>query len=348
VQIVCRQISFISGPRGYPYLGIGIQESVVFQLGDGMDQVWMKTVSGIVLAAAIITGARAQQVLSSSSESPEAPESSTITPAAVSPAKQPVDPSLEADGPDSSVDPVSLLPNLASLSSKKTSLVGGTIEKLDRVRDQFTMRIFGGGKMTVYFDPRTHIYSGGSEATAADLHLGDRVSVDTVLDGSTVLARNIRVNKTAAESQGIVVSYRGDNGELVVRDLLSPHVLKLGVTSTTRFIGGSGRVVSASELVHGTLVTVKFGSQKDGHIVAQEISVLASPGASFTFAGHVTSLDLSSGLLVLTSAADGKSYEIYIDPSAVAVNDNLRQAADVTVVTRFDGNRYVAQAVTVN
>ena len=85
-----------------------------------------------------------------------------------------------------------------------------------------------------------------------------------------------------------------------------------------------------------------------GGEVAREISVLASPGESFTFAGQVTAIDLRLGLLALTSSVDHKTYEIYLDPTLVATHDNLRQAADVIVITRFDGSRYVAQNVTVN
>ena len=94
-------------------------------------------------------------------------------------------------------------------------------------------------------------------------------------------------------------------------------------------------------------MAVKFGSQQDGRDVAREVSVLAVPGASFTFAGRVTGLDLRLGLLTLTSATDNKTYEIYFDPSVIE-DDNLRRASDVTVLTRFDGNHYVARSVTVN
>jgi hypothetical protein len=50
----------------------------------------------------------------------------------------------------------------------------------------------------------------------------------------------------------------------------------------------------------------------------------------------------------LTSANDGKTYEISLGSSTDSVKDKLRQAANVTVITRFDGDRYVAQNVTVN
>jgi hypothetical protein len=109
-----------------------------------------------------------------------------------------------------------------------------------------------------------------------------------------------------------------------------------------------GHAASVSQLANGTLVAVKFDPQNNGRDVAKEVSILAIPGTTFTFVGEVTGLDLSRGLLVLTSATDGKSYEVYLDPSALTAKDKLRQAANVTVITRFDGNRYVAQNVTVN
>jgi hypothetical protein len=248
--------------------------------------------------------------------------------------------------PETTVNPASLLPALPALPRAKVSLIGGTVYKLDRIRDQFTIQVFGGGKMKIYFDPRTHIYKDGGEASVADLRRGDRVSIDTILDGSTVFASTIRLKGVAGgEGQGIVVSYREDKGELQIRDALSPIPLKLHLTSKTRVID-HGQPASPSLLTRGTLVSVTFGSPKDGHAVAYEVSVLATPGASFTFVGQISALDLSTGLLVLTSATDGKTYEIYLDPSLSG--DNLRQATQVTVHTRFDGNRYVAQNLTVN
>jgi hypothetical protein len=253
-----------------------------------------------------------------------------------------------ADIHDTTIDPASLLPDLVSLPFKKTTLIGGTIDKLDRVRDQFTVRIFGGGKMKIFFDPRTHIYRDGNDVSASELRAGDRVYVDTILNGSVVFARNIRL-KTAAggESQGFVVSYRSDNGELMLRDALSPKPLKLKLTPQTR-LSDNGHSVAATELIPGTLVTVSFGSQQDGRALAREISILAIPGSNFTFVGKVTGLDLSSSLLTLISATDGKSYEIFLDPSEVGAKNSLRQDADVTVLTQFDGHRYVAKNLTVN
>jgi hypothetical protein len=274
-----------------------------------------------------------------------APASSLVSaPAAAASANEP---ETSSDAPDIAMDPASLLPDLPTLPKAKATLVGGTVAKMDRVRDQLTVQVFGGGKMKVAFDTRTHIFHDGTEAAASDLHPGDRVYVDTILDGSTVFARTIRLKSSASsgESQGIVVSYRSDKGELLVRDAISPSPLKVRLTASTRLIHDD-KVVSTGELVPGTLISVKFG-MKDGSDEAREISVLAVPGNNFTFAGRVTAVDLRMGLLVITSATDGKTYEINFDPAALGVDERLRPSADVSVLTRFDGTQYVARSLTV-
>jgi hypothetical protein len=259
------------------------------------------------------------------------------------------EPSDTGEIPDNAVDPASLLPDLPPISSAKASLIGGIIQKLDRVRDQFTVQIFGGGRMKISFDTRTQIYTAGGKASAADLHPGQRVYVDTILDGSTVFARNIRLKTgvPAGESQGVVLGYRSDRSELAVRDMLSPHALKVRVTSDTHIVNG-GKPGSTSDLSIGALVAVTFGSDKEGRDVAQNISILALPGTSFTFAGHVLSLDLHAGMLALLSSTDGKTYEISLDPGVLPVDSSLTRDADITVLALFDGNRYVARSLTVN
>jgi hypothetical protein len=306
--------------------------------GDAMGRFSCSTVSLVVLTGLVLgsltfgTIAQAQAVPSQSALS------SSIT--VVAPPHEAADVAL---------DPASLLPDLPALPPAKASLVGGTIQRLDRVRDQITVQTFGGGKMKIAFDTRTQIFNNGAQGAASDLRPGDRVYVDTILDGSTVFARSIRLKTASAagESQGTVTSYRADKGVLEIRDALSPRVLKVHVTPQTKVMQGS-RAVSASQIVPGTLVAVKFGPQQNGVDVAQELSVLAVPGSSFTFAGRITSLDLRLGVLTLDSSTDHKTYEIYFDPSTVAVDEKLRETADITVETRFDGSRYVARTLTVN
>jgi len=124
---------------------------------------------------------------------------------------------------------------------------------VDRVRDQLTVQVFGGGKMKIFFDTRTHIYEGSVLGSAPDLRIGDRVYVDTMLDGSTVFARNIRLaaaNAISGRSQGVVKSYRADKGELVLRDMLSPDPVKLRLTSRTQIVQ-DGHAAYANQLVPG-------------------------------------------------------------------------------------------------
>ncbi|MGA8271596.1 MAG: hypothetical protein WB919_08555 [Candidatus Sulfotelmatobacter sp.] len=322
---------------------------------------WSRIVVSGVLAGSILGCAAYGQSGDSHPVSPQPTPSqsmnseSAISPLEVSPAEvsstattpsttpAPVTASVDAD---MVVDPASLLPDLPALPRKKASLIGGSIEKVDHVRDQLTLQIFGGGKMKVAFDPRTHIVEGSGQASTLDLRPGDRVYVDTILDGSTIFARNIRLamNGAGGKSQGVVVSYQGD--ELVLRDMLSPDPVKLHFTAGTKILQ-DGRSAFATQLVPGTLVNVDFTAQKNNREV-QQVSILAVPGTDFTFAGRVISLDLHIGLLVLQSANDHKTYEIYLDPSVITVDDRLRAGADVSTVANFDGSRYVARNLTVN
>ncbi len=305
-----------------------------------MGQFLLKAVFGIILAGSLmIVGTANGQAEPSQNAVVSSPDVVTKSNDGAHPPE---------DSSDIVLDPARLLPDLPSLPRAKASLIGGTVERLDRVRDLITVQVFGGGKLRIAFDPRTRIVRDGVQASASDLHRGDRIYVDTILDGSSVFARTIRLKPTTAgESQGTVMSYRVDKGELMIRDALSPQPVKVRLTSQTR-VTASGRPVSAGELQPGTLVAVAFGQKQNGIDVAQEVSVLAVPGDSFTFSGVVTAVDLRLGLLVLTSSTDHKTYEISLDPSLTPVGDDLRPGADVTVFSLFDGSRYVARSVSIN
>jgi hypothetical protein len=254
-----------------------------------------------------------------------------------------------ADSPSESinVDPVSLLPDLPPISKGNATLIGGTIAHLDRIRDRLNVAVFGGGKVTALFDPRTKVYLGSNEATIADLKQGDRVYLETVLDGSSVFARAIRVKGTAsvAESQGTVLRASGDHKEFILRNKISPEPIRIQWDASTKFVE-NGRTVSGSKVVPGSLISVSFSPQNDRHM-AREVSILAVPGSKFTFVGEVTHVDLRSGLVVLNSSTDNKMYEIYLDPSVVP-DENLRTGAMVTVLTNFEGSKYVARNVTID
>jgi len=286
-------------------------------------------------------------------QAPSEPASSSATSSILTASEGSIKP-VPAATPESSndsdivADPASLLPDLPRLPQAKATLIGGTVERLDRVRDQITVRVFGGGRMNILIDPRSRVYRGRTEGSLADLKVGERVYLDTVLDGDTVFARSIRLKTTQAlgESQGVVVKYRSDRGELSIRDSISPTPVRVRLTSSTRYLQGE-RTVPASVLAEGSLVALKFGSEGNGHDVAREISILALPGTRYTFAGQIVHLDLRTGLLVINSSTDRKTYEVYLD-SSVPPDDNLHAGAIVTVVANFEGSRYVARNVTIN
>ena len=246
------------------------------------------------------------------------------------------------------VDAASLLPDLPPVPKANATLVGGTIERIDLVRDRVTVRLFGGGKESVLFDPRTQVYRGGQAVTVADLHEGERIYLDTILDNTTVFARTIRLGGTRAtgDSQGVVLKYRSDRGELTFRDALSPNPVQVRVDTSTKIRQGD-RPAAISKLVPGSLISVNFSSEGGGRNTAREISILAEPGTRYSFSGQVVHIDLRSGLLVLNSSTDRKTYEVYLAPS-VTPGDELRPGATATAITDFDGSRYVVRRLTIN
>jgi hypothetical protein len=241
------------------------------------------------------------------------------------------------------------LPNLLPQPKGKQTLIGGTIAKVDHVRDEITVKVFGGGSMRVLFDGRTHIDRDGTTASESDLQIGQRVYLDTMQADANVFAQHIRVvaQEDIGQMTGQVMSYDSQTGELVLNDAISQRALKLRVTSTTTF-SREGRAGSNGDLLPQALVSVAFVPNGSGPSVAREVSVLAAPGKIFVFAGRVVQLDLHVGSLVMVDPRDQKSYEIAFDANVVPVSDSLREGASVVARASFDGRRYVATAITVD
>ncbi len=230
----------------------------------------------------------------------------------------------------------------------KPTLVGGIVAKIDRIRNQVTVRPFGGGAMIVYFDERSHIYRDGVEATQMGIHRGDRVYVDTISDGARVFAKNIRVETKAhaAETRGQVVAFDTGTGEMDLRDELSWQPITIWLTPQTQVKRGE-RVASRADLVPGSLVGVTFAPDATNRGIARQVTVFATPGSEFLFSGKIMYLDLSRGRLVLNNRTDSKSYEVEFDPQTKA-RSQLGIGVDVTVNAVFDGSRYTARNITVN
>lgn len=278
---------------------------------------------------------------------PPPPPSAMVSPNAGnvnSVAIQPGTPSITEDSA-TAVDPASLLPDLPRLPQKNATLIGGTLAHLDRVRDEMTVHLFGGGQMRALFDPRTRVFRGTKEVTVADLKQGERVYLDTILDGTIIFARSIRLSSlpAAGESQGVVLSYR--NGQLTFRDGLDPSPIRIRLNSSTKFFQDH-RSVPPSTLVPGSLVAITFDAQGNGHDVAREIDILVLPGTHYTFVGQILHIDLRTGLLVLRSSVDHKTYEVYL-ASTVTPDDNLQPGANVTLIADFQDSRYVTRMITI-
>jgi hypothetical protein len=230
----------------------------------------------------------------------------------------------------------------------KLSLIGGRVKSIDQVRDHMTVRVYGAGNMQVQFDQRTHFFRAGKETTQMTVKPGDRVYLDTQLFEDKVFARNVHVvtGTSPADANGQIVSYNYRNGNMVVRDPIAGGTVTFRVVEQTRIRNGDA-VAHESALVPGALIALRFTPQSRKAGTADEVRIIAEPGASFTYFGRLMHLDLSSGLLAIENQADGKVYDVHLDPS-FPVPDNLTIGSQVTVVAIFEGKQYTVQNVQVN
>lgn len=238
------------------------------------------------------------------------------------------------------------------LPKGKSTIIGGTVTKLDLVRDEMTVRVFGSKQtMKIFFDPRTKTFRDDAPVALHELRNEDHVSVETRLDGSEVFATRIHVfgHSTTGECTGQILNYDAGKGELTVRDSLAPQAVKLQVSPTTVISGTEkGPSYSMADLKEGALVSAQFSTDDRGKHLARQLVIQAVPGATFSFSGSVTYLDMHSGMLVLTDPRDKKTYEISFNPNLVSPGEQIHEGSDVTVAARFDGTHYRATDVTVN
>ncbi|HEY1938395.1 MAG TPA: DUF5666 domain-containing protein [Candidatus Angelobacter sp.] len=281
--------------------------------------------------------------------------SSTAQPATPPPPAEPPSPktdildssatsgALVTDGHDPILDP-------APVPRTTTTMVGGTISSVDRMRNKLTVHVFGGGKWSVNFDERTHIFHNGAETTQLALKKGERVYVDTQLDNNKhdIFARNIRVGVAAppADADGQIVAVDTRHNELTLRDTLNSVPVRFAVDPETRISNGQ-TPAAFKDVKPGTLVHVSFSAASPNRGLAREVDIIAAPGATFTFTGKLTFLDLHRGLLAIQNSTDDKNYEIHFDPTAVADRNSLSVGTGVMVVATFEGTRYMAKSVSV-
>jgi hypothetical protein len=245
------------------------------------------------------------------------------------------------------------LPALPPVPKGATTILGGAIRNLDAVRDQFSLDIYGQRPMKILFDERTQVFRDGVKVPLRDLRPENHASVQTILDGSNVFAVSIHILSQSPEGeyQGRVLSYDPRTGELDVSaaPLLEPVKLLVPANASIVRQGQSAftsQSAGRNDLVAGTLVAVTFRAGQNGRGAASHITVLAVPGSSFQFAGTISYLDLSVGLLNLVDPRDGKSYEIHFAPARVPASGNVHLGESVTVNAIYDGSRYRAAEIT--
>jgi hypothetical protein len=236
--------------------------------------------------------------------------------------------------------------DLPPLPRGQVSLIGGTITRVDPIRDRLVVRAFGGRDVTLAFDVRTTILRGSDPASARDLRPGTRIYADTIWKENQVFAKAIRIETSASlgDSRGQVIDYDAAKGLLKVRDIVSSQPFTLRLSATTD-IRSDGQSVPATELVSGTLVHVTFRSGFEGANSCQKIDILARPGSTFTFTGRVVVVDLRDGHLTLAENESDNNFEVALDSISSEVKLRLKEGMDVVVQARFNGRKYEAQSI---
>lgn len=231
------------------------------------------------------------------------------------------------------------------LPKGKVTMEGGTVAKFDPIRNRLVLNPFGGKeKMKLWFDERTHIYRDGRETTQAAIRQGDRIYVDTMLDGPHVFARNIRIvnERTSADVTGQVVAFNG-GGNMTVRDRLSGSDLTLKLAPATRVNTLQGQTLGLSEVTAGAIVSVHLlPGERTG---VDQIKVLARPGEIFTFSGRITNIDLRNGMMAVNNQSDNEIYDIAFNPNDGTSLDRLKMGNDVVVKAIFTGTGYRADTI---
>ena len=230
------------------------------------------------------------------------------------------------------------------LPNGDVSLIGGVVHSVDRVRNRINIQPFSGKTMRVRFDDRTHIYRDGIETTQLGIRKGDRVYIDTMLDKSFILARNVHVvtQLQPADARGQLMQFDDRRSVMVVQDELSRQPVRFRVDNTTAIKKGNGSG-SIADLAPGALIAVQFSPDKGNRDVAREVTIYASPGAMYTFAGDITHLNLATGTLAVHNLSDDKSYEISFDPSMTS--SDLQLGAQATIQAQFTGRNYKASQI---
>jgi hypothetical protein len=247
------------------------------------------------------------------------------------------------------------IPSIPPPPKGKSTIMGGQIQRIDPVRDELTLKVYGERPVKILFDERTLVFKDGKKLPLRELGAADHASVQTLLDGTKVYALSVHIltSSPQGEYQGTVQSYNPATNQLTMNSVLFKEPIKLVVppgTQVTRVgqTAFASQQASASDLARGALISVQFGSDNAGQGVASRISVLATPGSAFVFIGAIDSLDAHSGKMAIVDAQDGRTYQVSFDAASLPNAQSLHPGDNVMVTAAYSGDHYVASAINVN
>jgi hypothetical protein len=247
------------------------------------------------------------------------------------------------------------IPGLPAAPRGKSTILGGEISIIDPVRDELTLKVAGQHPVKILFDERTQAFIDGKRISLRQLGHADHASVQTLLDGTNVFALSIHIlsQSPQGEYQGRVLNYDSSSNQLTISSPMFPQPLKILVPAGTPVVrvGQTAFVAThlgTADLVKGAMISVTFRSNKEGRGVADQVSVLATPGSTFVFTGNISSLDMHAGRLSIFDPADEKTYQVSFDAANFPSTQNLHAGDPVMVTADFDGDHYVANAITPN
>lgn len=233
------------------------------------------------------------------------------------------------------------------LPHNRVTLMGGTVTNVNEIQNRITVKPFGGKqRLRLDFDMRTHIFLDGQAGSGRDLKVGERVYLDTMLNGSQVFAKSIWIRSGFGNgnARGQILDYDDRANILTLRDEIASQPVHFHLDSATVIHNGN-QTGSLANLKPGSLVEVSFDSGQGRSGVIRELSLLATPGSSFTFLGTVTYIDLPQKLISVANQNDGKNYDIYVESLPPSILQSLHEGSEAAVSALFDGRRYLARKV---
>jgi hypothetical protein len=246
-----------------------------------------------------------------------------------------------AVAPDPILDP-------GPLPDSPLSLIGGTVKKVDAIRNRVVIQPFGGGpQASVLFDERSHLYRNGAATTVLGIHRGDRIYVDTMTLEHKVFARTVRAETYTGpvEAHGQVVHFNPSGQVVQMRESLTAQMVTFSISDRTALHKKNG-VATTADFVPGTLIEAIFAPGRKGGI-ADDVNILAVPGTSYVFVGRITNVDVKRGMLAIENESDQKNYELRYDAARIPDHDRLRVGAKVRTQANFDGKIYLVEAISI-